>query len=94
MEDMLLQVEVFKQLLFLYQDGLPGATAATELYDGTSWTNDTNVNSPRFSTNMGAVGTTSASLYAGGETPGSPGVNTVEEYTGAGVPLVQTITAS
>jgi hypothetical protein len=73
---------------------LPGATAATELYDGTSWTNDTNVNSPRFSTNMGAVGTTSASLYAGGETPGSPGVNTVEEYTGAGVPLVQTITAS
>lgn len=73
---------------------LPGATAATELYDGTSWTNDTNVNSPRFSTNMGAVGTTSASLYAGGETPGSPAVNTVEEYTGAGVPLVQTITAS
>jgi hypothetical protein len=73
---------------------LPGATAATELYDGTSWTNDTNVNSPRLSTNTGAVGTTSASLFVGGETPGGPVVNTVEEYTGAGVPLVQTITAS
>ena len=73
---------------------LPGATAATELYDGTSWTNDTNVNSPRFSTNMGAVGTTSASLYAGGETPGSPRVNTVEEYTGAGVAVTKTITVS
>ena len=44
---------------------LPGATAATELYDGTSWTNDTNVNSPRFSTNRGAVGTTSASFFVG-----------------------------
>ena len=72
----------------------PGATAATELYDGTSWTNDANVNTPRFSTNRGAVGTTSASLFVGGETPGTPAVNTVEEYTGAGVPLVETITAS
>jgi hypothetical protein len=69
--------------------GTPPATAATEEYDGTSWTsNPTSLNTARI--NLAGAGTQASALAFGG---GPPNTAATEEWTGA-APLTVTITAS
>jgi hypothetical protein len=69
----------------------PSFTAATEEYDGTSWTsNPTGLNTAR--NTLGGAGTTSAALGFGGNA--TPNTAATEEWTGAGSPTTVTITAS
>jgi hypothetical protein len=65
---------------------------ATEEYDGTSWaTNPATMNTPIAS--MATAGTNTLALSAGGYN-GTAYTNQSEEFTGPGVPLTVTITAS
>jgi hypothetical protein len=66
------------------------STAATESYDGTSWTNDTSMATARFG--LAGAGTQSAALAGGGYTTAN--TTATEEWLGAGSPLTVTITAS
>jgi hypothetical protein len=69
---------------------IPGSIAATEEYDGTSWSNSPgSLNTAR--TALGGFGTTAAALAFGG---GPPSTGATEEWTGAGSPTTVTITAS
>jgi hypothetical protein len=65
-------------------------TAATEEYDGSTWTSVTSLNTAR-GLLAGNAGTQTAALGFGGA-PG--GLTATEEWTGAGAPLTQTITVS
>jgi hypothetical protein len=69
---------------------LPPWTAATEEYDGTSWTNTTSLSTARY--NLAGAGTLPSALAFGGDTTGFQ--SATEEWTGAGAPLTQTITVS
>jgi hypothetical protein len=63
---------------------------ATEEYDGTSWaTSPGSLNTGRGY--LGSAGTQTAALAFGGD---SPITGATEEWTGAGVPVTVTITAS
>jgi hypothetical protein len=65
-------------------------TAATELYDGSTWTsNPTGLNTAR--NDLGGAGTQTAALAFGG-TP--PITAATEEWTGAGALVTKTITTS
>ena len=68
-----------------------GSGNLVELWDGTNWSAGTNV--PTTISNRSGIGTSSLGLLAGGEPPSS-GIATVDEYVGAGSPLVQTFTDS
>ena len=70
------------------------ATGATELWNGTSWTNNPNsLGTGRY--NLGAAGTQTAGLGFGGYTGAPPdSVVSTEEFTGPGSPVTQTITTS
>ena len=69
---------------------LPGATAATEEYDGSTWTsNPTGLNTAR--SQLAGCGTQTAALGFGG-TP--PITGATEEWTGAGAAVTKTITVS
>ena len=80
----------------LYTNGLsfggetgPGVTANTELWNGTSWSEQNNLSAVRRQLG-GTTGTGSSSALAfGGETPGLSVVT--DEWTGAGAPVVKTI---
>ena len=65
--------------------------AATELWNGTSWSTDTAQPTPV--RNQGAGGTSSAAFYAGGY-DGTTNIATTLEYVGAGSPLTVTFTDS
>jgi hypothetical protein len=68
----------------------PPTTAATEEYDGSTWTsNPTGLNTAR--QEMGAAGTQTAALAFGGDT--SPATAATEEWTGGG-PVTKTVTVS
>jgi len=68
-----------------------GSPAATELYDGTSWSNGpTNV--PTTFTEGSSFGTGTTSLYAGGYTPNT--TTTVQQYDQGTENLIKTITVS
>jgi len=72
-------------------DSDPGISNVTEEYDGTSWTTSpATLNTSRSA--GGNCGNLSAGLAAGGATPTR--VATTEEWTGAGVPVTQTISSS
>ena len=75
-------------LAFGGSDG--ASTAATESYDGTSWTNDTSMATARFGS--AAAGTQPAALAGGGYTTANTAAT--EEWTGAGAPTTKTITVS
>jgi hypothetical protein len=61
---------------------IPPVTAATEEYDGTSWTTSpASLNTARYG--LAGAGTQTAALAFGGETP--PVTAATEEWTGAGV---------
>jgi hypothetical protein len=59
-------------------DATPGYTAATEEYDGTSWTSVNSMNTPR--SFPGGTGIQTAALAFGGDLPGLSGAT--EEYDG------------
>ena len=65
-----------------------GSGNLVELWDGTNWSAGTNV--PTTISNRSGIGTSSLGLLAGGEPPSS-GIATVDEYVGAGSPVVKTI---
>jgi hypothetical protein len=66
-------------------------TAATEEYDGSTWTsNPTGLNTARYA--LGAAGTQTAALAFGGYTP--PTQQQHEEWTGPGSPVTKTVTVS
>ena len=68
----------------------PAYTGVTEQYDGTSWANSTSLTTARRS--AGGAGTTAAGIAFGGNAP--PHTTATEEFTGADIPLVQTVTTS
>ena len=72
----------------------PAKTGATEIWNGTSWTEDTDLNTARDNTRSGGgiTATSSAIAVAGNIDPGSTAA--VEEWTGAGAPVTETITTS
>ena len=66
-----------------------GSGNVVELWNGTNWSAGTN--NPVTLSNRSGIGTSSLGLLAGGESPASVAT---EEYTGAGVVVTKTITAS
>jgi hypothetical protein len=68
--------------------GTPGL-AATELWDGTSWTSTTSLNTAR--RNLAGAGTQTSAVAFGG---GGTAVATTEDWTGPGVPQTKTVTVS
>jgi hypothetical protein len=64
------------------------ATAATEEYDGSTWTTGGNLGTARYQ--LAGAGTQTSALAFGG----TPTTGATEEWTGAGSPLTVTITAS
>ena len=66
--------------------GLSGSTyrAQTELYNGTNWTEQNDLNTARF--DVGGGGTSTAGLAYGGSIPGGK-TQATEEWTGAGAPV-------
>jgi hypothetical protein len=71
----------------------PPISAATEEYDGTSWTTSpASMSTARVS--LGGAGTQTSALGFGGETSAPANTAATEEWTGAGAPLTQTITVS
>jgi hypothetical protein len=72
--------------------GPPGYSAATELWNGTSWTSNPNSMATARG-NSGGAGTQTAGLVFGGYT-GTAVVTNTEEFTGPGSPVTQTITTS
>jgi hypothetical protein len=72
-------------------DLAPATTNLTEQYDGTCWAVETVVPVARYA--QAAGGTTAAAFLSGGST-GPANTTTTYEWTGAGAPLVQTITTS
>ncbi len=77
-------------LIFGGDDNSATEKVATELYDGTSWSNQPNMSTAR--RGLGGAGSTSTSALAFGGYTGSDTAVT-EEFTGAGV-SVKTITTS
>jgi len=77
----------------LFYGGTTGSnTGATESWNGTSWTEDANLATARHG--LSSAGTTNtAALASAGRTPVARS-NNVEEWTGAGSPLIQTFTDS
>jgi len=75
-------------LAFGGNDG--ASTAATESYNGTSWTNDTSMSTARWG--LVGVGTQLAALAAGGYTTANTAAT--EEWAGAGSATAKTITVS
>jgi hypothetical protein len=69
---------------------LPGNSAATEEYDGSTWTSTTSMATARKA--IAGLGTQSSALGMGGET--TVIVATTEEWTGAGAAVTKTITVS
>jgi hypothetical protein len=77
----------------------PGGTVAsnaTESWDGTSWTTEGTLNTARFQLENDGAGSSTAGLVTGGNTSYASAsmTNATEEFTGAGVPQVRTITSS
>jgi len=69
---------------------IPGNSASTELYNGTSWTsNPTGLSNGRYA--LGGAGTQTSALAFGGATPTT---TATEEFTGPGAAVTQTITTS
>jgi hypothetical protein len=64
--------------------------AATEEYNGTSWTNGGNLATAR--NNLGGAGTQTSGLGFGGSTTIS--LAATEEYSGAGTATTRTVTAT
>jgi len=76
-----------------YAGGLTGPGAlvgSTELWNGTSWSEDGDMNTARY--NGGGAGNSSSALYVAGNAP--PNSAATEEFTGAGAPLTVTFTDS
>ena len=76
-----------------YAGGLtaPGSlVGSTELWNGTSWSEDGDLNTARF--NGGGAGNSSSALYVAGSTPSNSAAT--EEFTGAGAQITETITTS
>ena len=72
--------------------GTPTNTGATETWNGSSWTEDGDLNTARNAmASSSGVGSTSA-LASGGNTGTITGAT--EEWTGAGSPLTKTFTTS
>ena len=65
--------------------------AVTEEWNGTNWTETTNISTARSS--GGSSGTATAALYSGGQNP-SGKLTTTEEFTGAGAGQTRTFTDS
>jgi hypothetical protein len=71
--------------------GVSPTTAATELYDGSTWTsNPTGLGTARYA--LGAAGTQTAGLGFGGYT--TTAVANTEEWTGPGTAVTKTVTVS
>ena len=65
------------------QDSPPTSqTGATELYDGSSWTNTATAS--QAAAKLAAAGTTTAGLKFGGENPPSTTLSSTEEYNAFG----------
>ena len=76
-----------------YKDPVgPAYNTSTELWNGTSWNNETNMLSARNS--CGSAGTAASALASGGQFTGDAILTTTEEWTGAGSPVTKTITTS
>jgi hypothetical protein len=71
--------------------GNPPTTAATESYNGTSWTTTGSMGTARYS--GAGSGTQTAGLCASGIAGGTNQTAT-EEFTGPGAPVTRTITTS
>jgi hypothetical protein len=74
-----------------YAGGLTGPgslVGSTELWNGTSWSEDGDMNTARY--NGGGAGNSSNALYVGGSSPSNSAAT--EEWTGAGSPVIRTIT--
>ena len=76
--------------LFFGGDAPPGRVTLTELYNGTSWSETTDMAQAR--RNLGGAGTSTAALAFGGEI--TPLTAVTEEWLGAGAPVTETITTS
>ena len=61
----------------------PGTSAATEEWNGSSWTSGGNLGTGRYQLAGNNVGTQTAALCAGGYIPGSGPVTNTEEYNGS-----------
>ena len=78
-------------LVFGGKTGPSSYTGTTELWNGSSWSEQGDLSSNR-GNSSGNRGTSLATWAAGGESPGA--VTTVEEWTGAGATITETITTS
>ena len=78
-------------LVFGGKTGPATYTGATESWNGSAWTEEGDLSASR-GNSSGNRGTSTSTWAAGGESPGA--VTTVEEWTGAGSPVVQTFTDS
>jgi len=78
-------------LVFGGKTGGTTYTGVTESWNGSAWTEEGDLSASRGNSN-GNRGTSTSTWAAGGESPGA--VTTVEEWTGAGAQLTETITTS
>jgi len=72
----------------------PVKTGATEIWNGTSWTEDTDLNTARDGAAPGGGVTATSSAIAIAGTTDAGTLAAVEEWTGAGSPLIYTFTDS
>ena len=73
---------------------VPPITAATELYNGTSWTNSTSMTTARRRLAGASAGPSSSTAAFGGQNPSAVATAATEEWTGPGAPVTRTITTS
>jgi hypothetical protein len=71
-----------------------GGIGNTESWNGSAWTEDTDLSSARFDLAAGNYAASTAALAFAGKNPPTTFFNATEEWTGAGSPVTKTVTTA